>query len=1056
MASGQRGIAATPAALGSADTMEKVFRDEPWNRPPATRLTIEAARNEVEGIQLVVAAGSEKIRSATLEVTDLIGETGGTIPKSNVAWNIVGYVETEKPAYPVSKVGWWPDPLLPAGEFDVPVGQVQPLWINVRVPTDSRPGLYRGTVTLRLVDHQPHSLPLVVRVWNFAIPKQQHLETCFLLRPEELQKFYKLPAVPIEMYEQWIDFCIDHRISVMLCEWPGFNTDMERLVARQLDRGGSTFCLANAWFEQGPSEARRKHNAEQAAQIRALYDRAKKRGWIDRAYVYCHDEIGKEQYAFAQELYGELKKSMPDLRLMQTFYKDDPIPVLGGVLDIWAPNTGRYRAAEFQAQQAKGKTVWWYVCCGPGKPYANLMIEWPAIDHRLLLWQNQKYRVTGFLYWSLDTWRDNLTGEKRWPEVQWKPATWRNDAGMAHNGDGQLIYPGPNRQPLSSIRLENFRDGVEDYEYFWLLKDSVARLKKADAARHQALIAEAEQVLAVDDAVVKDLTHFTHDPQVLRQARARIAHLIERAGSPSQPARPEPVQGMYFAKKQYVAKPLPKFAETKGKLPSPIYDENPLYVQMYWKTWELAFRNFYEPKPGSGFVSQFIDAAFNENAFLWDTCFLTMFCNYGHPLVPGICSLDNFYAKQYEDGEICREINRATGRDYEQWVNGDGKNLFSRWGRFSVKYAGREAPQPPPKLTLDALNHPIFAWAELESVRVTGDRSRLATVYEPLLRYYGALQKYIRQGNGLYMTDWASMDNSPRAPGLFGGGTAIDTSSEMVLFARQLAEIAELLDRKDRGTALRKEAADLARLINAKMWDPQQKFYFDLTVEDKQIPIKTIAAYWTLLAGVASPEQADALAAELRNPRTFGRKHRVPSASADQRDFDPAGGYWRGAVWPSTNTMVIRGLERCGKHALAREIALEHLRMVGEVFRTTGTVWENYAPDDAKPGQPAKGDLVGWAGLAPIVYFIEYAIGLKADAPNNRLTWELTSDKRCGCERFRFNGHTATLVAQPPGNTSGPKELTVESDGQFQLRVERGGKRWDFIVKAGKNRFTLD
>ena len=115
MASGQRGIAATPAALGSADTMEKVFRDEPWNRPPATRLTIEAARNEVEGIQLVVAAGNEKVRSATLEVTDLIGETGGTIPKSNVAWNIVGYVETEKPAYPVSKVGWWPDPLLAGG-----------------------------------------------------------------------------------------------------------------------------------------------------------------------------------------------------------------------------------------------------------------------------------------------------------------------------------------------------------------------------------------------------------------------------------------------------------------------------------------------------------------------------------------------------------------------------------------------------------------------------------------------------------------------------------------------------------------------------------------------------------------------------------------------------------------------------------------------------------------------------------------------------------------------------------------------------------------------------
>ena len=42
----------------------------------------------------------------------------------------------------------------------------------------------------------------------------------------------------------------------------------------------------------------------------------------------------------------------------------------------------------------------------------------------------------------------------------------------------------------------------------------------------------------------------------------------------------EPGQGMYFAKKQYVGQALPKFAETKDKLPVPIYDEQPLHVQM--------------------------------------------------------------------------------------------------------------------------------------------------------------------------------------------------------------------------------------------------------------------------------------------------------------------------------------------------------------------------------------------------------------------------------------------------------------------------------------------
>ena len=131
--------------------------------------------------------------------------------------------------------------------------------------------------------------------------------------------------------------------------------------------------------------------------------------------------------------------------------------------------------------------------------------------------------------------------------------------------------------------------------------------------------------------------------------------------------------------------------------------------------------------------------------------------------------------------------------------------------------------------------------------------------------------------------------------------------------------------------------------------------------------------------------------------------------------------------------------------------------MVGEVFRTTGTVWENYAPDAAKPGKPAKGDFVGSKGIVPIVYFLEYGIGLRADAPNNHLTWALTSMKRCGCERFRFNGHTATLVAQPAKRSRGAGRCRASSrTARSNFWSSPGGKRSEFGVKAGKSRFTLD
>jgi hypothetical protein len=515
-------------------------------------------------------------------------------------------------------------------------------------------------------------------------------------------------------------------------------------------------------------------------------------------------------------------------------------------------------------------------------------------------------------------------------------------------------------------------------------------------------------------------------------------------------------QGVYFAKRQYAPSPLPVFTTARDKLPAPIFDEDPDYVKCYWKAWELAFRNFHEPAPGSGFVSPFIDAAFNQNIFLWDTCFMTMFCNYAHPYVPGICSLDNFYAKQHEDGEICREIDRTTGRDFEPWVNAKDEPLFSRWGytldtgqkRVNVVYQGRPAPTPNAKLTLDALNHPIFAWAELESFRLTGDKERLRLVWEPLTRYYAALQKYLRQGNGLYLTDWASMDNSTRNPYLEPGGAGIDISCEMVLFARNLAEMATILGDSD-AVAYQLDAHELSTLINRLMWDEQRQFYFDLTPKGERAPVKSIAAFWALLAQVASKPQAKALAAELRNPETFNTPHRVPTLAANEPGFDPKGGYWKGAVWVPTDKMVIAGLENYGYTDLAREIALNHLRNVVMVFKETGTIWENYAPQSITRGEPSRRHFVGWSGLGPIAFCLEYAIGIRADALANKLTWDVHSPRRVGVERLWFGGKTVSLVCNE-ADTTGVRTVTVKSSAAFALTVQWQGKTTTVQVPANR------
>ena len=517
-------------------------------------------------------------------------------------------------------------------------------------------------------------------------------------------------------------------------------------------------------------------------------------------------------------------------------------------------------------------------------------------------------------------------------------------------------------------------------------------------------------------------------------------------------------QGMYFTGGPHMSSPLPRFETARNLLPAPIYDDDPELVPTYWKAWELAFRHFHQPAPGSKFISQFIDAAFNDNIFLWDTAFMTMFCNVAHGVVPGISSLDNFYVKQHETGEICREINRTTGVDFEPWINKERKPLFSRWGFNTgarpviIRFTGREVSEPPPMLTLDALDNPVLSWAELESFSYTGDTARLRLVREPLVHYYRALRKYLQQGNGLYVTDWASMDNSPRNPPLSGGGVGVDISSQMVLFARHLAIIDSLTGNGDR-PMWERDADSLAAQINRSMWDPNRRFYFDCSPSGDRIHVKTIAAFWTLLAGVAGNDQAAALAAELRDPKTFARVHPVPSCAADEPGFVSWGGYWRGAVWPSTNTMVIRGLQRYGYTDLAREIAMKHLHAVAEVYENTGTIWENYAPDSVAPGRhvnrdPVVRDMVGWSGIGPILYFLEFAVGLKPDAASNTLRWEICTRQRSGCERFRFNGHMVSLLATPlPGGKR--VHLTIKSDGPFTLIVARGGISGTESIRPG-------
>lgn len=496
-------------------------------------------------------------------------------------------------------------------------------------------------------------------------------------------------------------------------------------------------------------------------------------------------------------------------------------------------------------------------------------------------------------------------------------------------------------------------------------------------------------------------------------------------------------RGSFFQKKHYTYSGIPVYKEKRSELPSPIIENNPEYVELYWKAWSLAFEHFKSPPHGSPFVSNYIDEAFSPSVFQWDTIFMLMFARYGHSVFPAIQSLDNFYSRQYENGYICREIQEADGKDYV--------------------FVGRE----------HTVNPPLFAWAEVESYKVTGDRSRFESVLPALKKYAEWLEIYRKKENtkhGLYWNTGlgSGMDNLP----LQGSGW-VDMSSQMVLFYRNLSFMCAEVRQPDDAKRFNRLADDIAQRINAVMWNETDGFYYNVDDQGVQQHLKSVAGFWPMLAGVADDAKARRLLFHLKDPRSFWRPIPFPSLAADEKAYQADGHYWLGGVWAPTNVMILKGLERYGRESengtdytfneFASAAAEKYLDGISTVYKKTGTLWENYSPELMMRGNPSQKDFVGWTGCGPIQLLIENVLGFRPDGANNRLEWQINRIDRHGIEQLKFGGTTATLISQKRTSVGNSAELHIIANRPFELIVSVNGRtQKTILVQKGTQKIIAE
>lgn len=566
------------------DPVVKVFREDLPPLPPQGISRLSAAGNEYEPMQ--VALRSRQTQAGVKVVVDALKHASGvTLPAPQVS--VVGYVpidtrtnyyrsearawERRIPGWGGSSdgwPGWWPDPLIPTDTFDLPAHTTQPVWLTFKVPANQAPGNYTGTIRFISDDKTINTLPLTFHVHAFALPDQTHVKAIYDLRSgnrwkqegkdwnqtfQELSHFMSQrrlcpdridpePVIKFENGKAVCDFTEYDKAGDLY-----FNRDRHlHTYTPHLFYGfgwahppGKKFGQAPypgdfPYSTADPSVLRPEYKQAYQACLKAYLDHMREKGWYDKVILYLSDEphfgpVKKRNtriLAQMKALCDMIREVDPKLPIYSSTWEH--VPEWNGVITAWGIGAyGVVPVPVIDQIKTSSRALWTvdgHMCTDT--PYN-------AIE-RLLPWYCFKYGLEGYEFWGAN-WLTYDPWQFGWHSFIKQADSPGHDYYVRYpNGDGYLIYPSASG-PVSSVRLEQAREGVEDYEYFHLLQQRIDAAKQAgrDATAAQAVLNEATALVTIPNAGGRFSTSLLPSPEKLQVLRAKVARAIESLALPA-------------------------------------------------------------------------------------------------------------------------------------------------------------------------------------------------------------------------------------------------------------------------------------------------------------------------------------------------------------------------------------------------------------------------------------------------------------------------------------------------------------------------------------------
>ena len=483
-------------------------------------LRMQCLRNDVESIQLMITP-ADNVVEFDFQMKDLKNANGDVLAADTFEFFAEYYTEITESYNMDSYYGFYPDALVPLDKYiesnynTIAAGQNQGLWVHANVPADQPAGLYTGSGEL-ILDGQSYNIPFEVTVYEAALPQENNIRTAIAIWYEYIARGEGHYSQ--ELGEAYYDFLVSKRISPLKAEdslWTMSNVDgyVDWVVEQTKDPMVSNYTLPyrSETYELGTIVSRDgivellSAMAEKNIELRKAGDESvdlfKKASYYlgaicdepsgqrvqvakdcDLIIYQCKREVAEKYF---KDQYPDLYEScMKVPHIVTSAYNPEVAgdDTTGGV-QTWC---GQFQTWHTEAQRQNyynrrdnsgreyGEGLWWYGCESPHAPFPNYHMDDDTIAARIIPWMMFDYDVEGMIYWCVDYYQTT--------DIYKYPSVYLNAV-----GDGHLVYPGSKFGifgPISSRRLENIREGFEDYECLLMIEKNILAYNEANGTDH--------------------------------------------------------------------------------------------------------------------------------------------------------------------------------------------------------------------------------------------------------------------------------------------------------------------------------------------------------------------------------------------------------------------------------------------------------------------------------------------------------------------------------------------------------------------------------------------